>query len=428
MNYHQTLDYMFSQLPMFQRVGQAAYKANLNNTIAICKILDNPYNNYPSIHIAGTNGKGSTSHFLASILQSNGLKVGLYTSPHLKDFRERIKINGRKILRSEVIKFIATYKTAFQEIKPSFFEMTAALAFKYFSDEKVDIAIIETGMGGRLDSTNVINPIVSVITNIGLDHTQFLGNTLQEIAAEKAAIIKLEIPVVIGEEQSSVKNIFIDEAKKNNSPLYFADSNYKAKNIRITGNVVQRLSMDIYKNDQLILKNLKSELTAGYQVKNIICALQVLELLNYNLWEMSIFHGISTVVRRTGINGRWQIIARSPLTICDIAHNSDGIKNVIQLIQNTPHNQLHFVYGTVKDKSTSGIMKLLPKDAIYYFCKADIPRALDQHQLFKLASSSGLKGEAYPSVEDALNSARSRAKKDDLIFIGGSTFVVAEIL
>ncbi len=428
MKYRQTLDYMFSQLPMFQRIGPAAYKADLKNTIEFCKLLDDPFRNYPSVHIAGTNGKGSCSHFLASVLQSSGAKTGLYTSPHLKDFRERIKINGKKIPKAKVIEFISNYKFAFQKIKPSFFEMTATLAFKYFSDEKVDIAIIETGMGGRLDSTNVITPIVSVITNIGMDHMQFLGSTLQEIASEKAAIIKPNIPIIIGEEQKSVKDIFIEQAKKNNAPLYFADQNFKAKKINIRGEKRQRLVMNIYKNSNLFLENLKSQLTGSYQVKNIICTLQIIDILNYKINKSDIYHGINNVVKQTGISGRWQVISRSPLTICDIAHNIDGIKNILELIKSTPHKKLHFVYGTVKDKSTSNILKLLPKDAKYYFCKADIPRGLDQYILFDRAKTYGLKGNVYNSVKEAFKAASARAEYDDMIFIGGSAFVVAEIL
>lgn len=428
MNYPETLQWMFSQLPMFQRIGPAAYKSDLTNTIALCKILENPYNNYPSIHIAGTNGKGSTSHLLASVLQSSGLKVGLFTSPHLKDFRERIKVNGEKIPEQYVVEFIETYKSEFQHIKPSFFEMTAALAFKYFSDDKVDIAVIETGMGGRLDSTNVINPLVSVITNISLDHTQFLGNTIQEIAKEKAAIIKEGIPVVIGEQQDAVKSIFIEEAKRKNSSLYFADQNFSPVRIAISGKQIPLLSIDIIKKDELYLKNIKSQLTGSYQIKNIICAIQVIDLLDFELNKSDIYHGMRNVVNQTGILGRWQVLQRSPLTICDIAHNPEGIRQVIKLLNDIPHKTLHFVFGTVKDKNTNTVLELLPGKAKYYFCKAEVPRGLDQNILKTIGYSYGLKGKAFNSVSDALNAARGDAAKEDLIFIGGSTFVVAEIV
>ncbi|MCD4747621.1 MAG: bifunctional folylpolyglutamate synthase/dihydrofolate synthase [Bacteroidales bacterium] len=431
MNFQQTLNYLYSQLPMFQRIGVAAYKNNLDNTIALCNLLKNPQNNFKSIHIAGTNGKGSTSHLIASILQTKGLKIGLYTSPHLKDFRERIRINGKKIPKKFVTSFVNEYKNDFEKINPSFFEMTFGMAIKYFADEKIDLAIMETGMGGRLDSTNIINPVVSVITNISFDHTQFLGNTLEKIAIEKAGIIKPCTPVIIGETQNNLKHIFINKAEKQNAPIYFADSYFKALNIKYTNNRISKLCMDIFSNNKLYLKNLNSSLTGLYQYKNIITSLQIIKILNktaYNINKTQIKKGIGNVVKQTGISGRWQIISNSPLTICDTAHNADGIKEVVNQIKTIPYKNLHFVLGMVNDKNINNILRLLPQSATYYFCKADIPRGLDQGVLAEKANIADLKGEIYPSVNNALANARNNAEKNDLVFIGGSSFVVAEVL
>lgn len=431
MNFQQTLNYLYSQLPMFQRIGVAAYKNNLDNTIALCNLLKNPQNNFKSIHIAGTNGKGSTSHLIASILQTKGLKIGLYTSPHLKDFRERIRINGKKIPKKFVTSFVNEYKNDFEKINPSFFEMTFGMAIKYFADEKIDLAIMETGMGGRLDSTNIINPVVSVITNISFDHTQFLGNTLEKIAIEKAGIIKPCTPVIIGETQNNLKHIFINKAEKQNAPIYFADSYFKALNIKYTNNRISKLCMDIFSNNKLYLKNLNSSLTGLYQYKNIITSLQIIKILNktaYNINKTQIKKGIGNVVKQTGISGRWQIISNSPLTICDTAHNADGIKEVVNQIKTIPYKNLHFVLGMVNDKNINNILRLLPQSATYYFCKADIPRGLDQGVLAEKANIADLKGEIYPSVNNALANARNNAGKNDLVFIGGSSFVVAEVL
>jgi dihydrofolate synthase/folylpolyglutamate synthase len=426
MNYTETLDYLYSQLPMFQRIGSAAYKANLDNTITICKLLDNPENKFRSIHIAGTNGKGSTSHLLASVLQSAGLKVGLYTSPHLKDFRERIKINGNYIPEQYIVDFVKKYKSDFENIQPSFFEMTVGLAFDYFADQKVDIAVIEVGLGGRLDSTNVIRPELSIITNISFDHTVLLGDTLEKIATEKAGIIKKEIPVVIGESQTEVKSIFNERANQLSSSIVFADEKYKALNVHHSVGAKLFLSMDIGK-----YTNLQSELLGLYQQKNIgtvLCAIDALNSKGFNLSEAMIRDGIKNVITQTGLLGRWQILSKQPLVIADTGHNEAGIKEVLLQIKQTPHDQLHFVLGMVNDKDISKILQLLPKNAAYYYCKAQIPRALNAEELAAQAVTAGLKGHTYSSVAEALIAAKKNAKPNDLVFVGGSTFTVAEVV
>ena len=404
MNYQQTLDYLYSQLPIYQRIGKAAYKADLNNTIAICDVLGNPQNDFKSIHIAGTNGKGSTAHILASILQCSGLKVGLYTSPHLKDFRERIRINGEMITKDKVCEFVESYKTDFEKIKPSFFEMTVALAFDYFAGQGVDVAVIETGLGGRLDSTNIITPVLSVITNIGIDHTEFLGNTLEKIAGEKAGIIKQNVPVVIGETQEEIKQVFIAKANEVNTEICFADKE---------------------------VEKIETDLLGHYQKKNIITALKCIDVLKQNgftVQDMQVKEGLNNVIKNTGLLGRWQVLSRSPLIICDAAHNVEGLVEILPQIRSTPHKVLHFVLGMVKDKDIDPMLKLLPENAVYYFCKADIPRGLDQNELREKAKKHNLSGKSYPSVKEALKNATSNAKRDDLVFVGGSSFVVAEVV
>jgi dihydrofolate synthase/folylpolyglutamate synthase len=426
MNYQQTLDYLYSQLPMFQRIGSAAYKDNLDNTIAICNLLGNPENKFKSIHIAGTNGKGSTSHLLASILQSAGLKVGLYTSPHLKDFRERIKINGKLIPQQYVIDFVEKYKNNFETIQPSFFEMTVGLAFNFFADEKVDIAVIEVGLGGRLDSTNVITPELSVITNISYDHVALLGDTLAKIAIEKSGIIKQQVPVVIGELQEEIKSVFIETAKQQNTSIVFADQKYRAKNVRDEMGEKLFLTMDVDS-----YPNLKSELLGLYQQKNIatvLCAVEILKTKGFQLSESVIRKGIQNVVTQTGLWGRWQIIGNQPLVIADTGHNEAGIKEVLHQLKQTAYNTLHFVLGMVNDKDISKILQLLPKDAVFYFCKAQIPRALNADELANQAKLAGLKGNVYATVAEALEAAKSKAQKNDIVFVGGSTFTVAEVV
>jgi dihydrofolate synthase/folylpolyglutamate synthase len=431
MNYQQTLDYLFSQLPMFQRIGAAAYKADLTNTIAICKLLDNPENKFKSVHIAGTNGKGSTSHYLASVLQSAGYKVGLYTSPHLKDFRERIKINGDMISEQYVVDFVEKYKTDFEKIQPSFFEMTVGLAFDYFSSQQVDIAIIETGLGGRLDSTNVIQPLLSIITNISIDHVSFLGNTLEKIAQEKAGIIKPKTPVIIGETQKENKNVFIKKAEEQNAELLFADTIYKVKNVHQIHTDKLLLCMDVEKNAQLVYPDLKSELLGFYQQKNIPAVLSAVEQLitaGFVITKEQVRTGILHVINNTGLMGRWQIILQQPLVIVDTGHNEAGITEVVAQIKQTPHQDLHFVLGMVNDKDISTALSLLPTTATYYFCKANIPRAMDATQLKNIAKEKGLTGNSYSSVSLALGAAKKQANTNDLVFVGGSTFTVAEVL
>jgi dihydrofolate synthase/folylpolyglutamate synthase len=429
MNYKEAIDFLYSRLPMFHRIGAAAYKADLNNTIELCALLGNPERalRHRSIHIAGTNGKGSVSHMLAAILQTAGYKIGLYTSPHLLDFRERIRINGKMIPEKEVISFIEKYRNDFERINPSFFEWTVALAFNFFAKEKVDVAVIETGLGGRLDSTNVITPLLSVITNIGLDHTNLLGNTYEKIAAEKAGIIKQNIPVIIGETQNEIKNIFLKKSQQQNAEIIFADEILS---------VVEKdaenefLTLDILKRNQPHLNNLHLDLTGNYQLKNIVTMLAATEKLkgHFSITENMLRSALMNVRNLTGLMGRWQILKKEPLVICDVGHNAEGIVYVVEQIRKTKHHKLHFVFGAVDDKDISKILKLLPKDAEYYFCRANIPRAMDSGVLAKQATNAGLKGKNYGSVKDAVKNALQNASKKDMVFIGGSTFVVAEAI
>lgn len=414
---------------MFHRVGKAAYKANLDNTLALDKYFGHPHRNFKTIHIAGTNGKGSVSHCLASVLQTAGYKTGLYTSPHLKDFRERIRINGISIPENDVVKFIENHAQILNKIQPSFFEMTVAMAFDYFTTQKVDIAIIEVGLGGRLDSTNIITPEISVITNISFDHTELLGNTLTKIAIEKAGIIKPGIPVVIGETENETKPVFLKIAKENNSEIQFADKEFQPEFLFSKSNNHQ--SFKIKKNNNVFIENLYLDLLGQYQSKNISTILCTLDKLNKNGFVISnsdILSGLENAAKNTGLMGRWQILHTNPLTICDTGHNTAGIAFVTNQIKQTKYKKLHFVLGTVNDKDIDNILELLPTDAIYYFTKANIPRALDENILSAKASVYNLKGNSYPSVKIAYDAAKDIADKDDLIFIGGSTFVVAEVL
>ena len=428
MNYNETLNWMFNKLPMYQRIGASAYKADLNNTIEIINYLDNPQDSFKSIHIAGTNGKGSTSHSLASVFQEAGYKTGLYTSPHLRDFRERIRINGVMIPENEVVDFIEKHKNKLEELELSFFEMTVAMAFDYFRKEKVDIAIIEVGMGGRLDSTNVINPELCVITNISLDHVKFLGEDETHIAAEKAGIIKQETPVVIGETQENCKHVFINTAKEKNSPIFFADQIMDCKKDNTYS--VEYQKFDIYKNCNLYLKDLKYPLLGNYQKKNlatVICALDILKK-SFNIDNTHIINGLYNVVTNTGLMGRWQVINSNPLAIADTGHNVAGINEVNRQLAETKYNKLHFVLSVVNDKDIDGILQLLPKDAEYYFCKADIPRGLDVNILTEKAHKCELKGKSYESVRIAYETALKNSQEGDLVFVGGSNFTVAEVV
>lgn len=428
MNYSETLNWMFNKLPMYQRIGASAYKADLNTTINIINHLDNPQDSFKSIHIAGTNGKGSTSHSLASVFQEAGYKTGLYTSPHLRDFRERIRINGKMIPENEVVDFIGKHKDKLEELELSFFEMTVAMAFDYFRKEKVDIAIIEVGMGGRLDSTNVIKPELCVITNISLDHVKFLGENEEQIAAEKAGIIKPEIPVVIGETQEGSKDVFIKTAKEKNSPIFFADKIMDCRKDNTYSLDYQQF--DIFKNNESYLKELKYPLLGNYQKKNlatVICALDILRD-SFKIEEKHIIDGLANVIKNTSLMGRWQVINKNPLAIADTGHNVAGINEVNRQLAETKYNKLHFVLSVVNDKDIDGILQLLPKEAEYYFCKADIPRGLSADILFEKATNSGLKGKVYESVRNAYSSALANAQEGDLVFVGGSNFTVAEVV
>lgn len=434
MNYKETLDWMFNKLPMYQRIGAAAYKANLDTTIEILNHLDNPQHCFKSVHIAGTNGKGSSSHSIASVFQEAGYKTGLYTSPHLRDFRERIRINGTMIPENDVVDFIKNNKQKLEELELSFFEMTVAMAFDYFRKEKVDIAIIEVGMGGRLDSTNVIKPELSVITNISLDHIKFLGDSEDKIAAEKAGIIKREIPVVIGETQEKSKDIFIATAQKNGSPIFFADQNFDCRKKHNT--TLEYNSYDVYKisdhkpSTDIYLHDLRFPLLGNYQKKNlttIICALDILKD-KFAISESNIRDGLANVVKNTGLMGRWQVINTKPLAIADTGHNVAGINEVKQQLAETKYDKLHFVLSVVNDKDIDGILQLLPKKAEYYFCKADIPRGLSVDILTEKAAAAGLLGKKYSSVKEAYSSALANASDEDLVFVGGSNFTVAEVV
>jgi dihydrofolate synthase/folylpolyglutamate synthase len=431
MNYQETLDYLFSQLPMYQRQGAPAFKKDLTNTLALCELLDNPHQKFKSIHVAGTNGKGSVSHMLASVFQSAGYKTGLYTSPHLRDFRERVKINGEMIPEESVIDFVEKNKAEFERIQPSFFEMTVALAFGHFAKNQVDIAIIEVGLGGRLDSTNVITPELSVITNIGYDHQQFLGETLPEIAGEKAGIIKPNVPVVVGEFQQEVAEVFERKARQTNSRLRFANREWEIRDAELLSNAVDdySLKMKVRHYDGLELE-FEGQLTGPHQKKNLITVLEVIRTLGDSGWNLTRNHfkeGVKTVVDRTGLMGRWQILQRSPLVIVDTGHNKEGLlPNLQRLLSNRKPEALHFVWGMVNDKDVSKTLEILPKEATYYLCKPDVPRGLEVSVLAEKASENGLQNNSYSTVQDALNAAKSQAKIEDIIYVGGSTFVVAE--
>lgn len=437
MTYPQTLDYLYRQLPMFHRIGAAAYKANLENTLAICKLLGNPENKFKTIHVAGTNGKGSCSHMLAAVFQQAGYKTGLYTSPHLKDFRERIKINGKQISPKKIISFVKEHRSAFEKIEPSFFEWTVGLAFDHFAKEKVDIAIIEVGLGGRLDSTNVIEPLASLITNIGYDHTALLGNSLKKIAAEKAGIIKPQIPVVISETQQEIKNIFIRKAKKNKSPLVFADQLFKHLGEYYSPG--QNTSRHTYLRQGKKLE-IQCDLAGTYQKNNIGGVLAVLDLVREELplTQKVLLTGLKIIKDLTGLRGRWEVLSKKPRVICDTGHNTEGIKEVLKCVdreykQGTVSGKLHVVFGAVNDKDLTQIFSLLKKDkhfarAAYYFCKPGIPRGMETAILIETAQKFKLTGKPYSSVKTALKGAKKAARARELIFVGGSTFTVAEVV
>lgn len=428
-NYNDTIEYLFGLLPMFQRVGASAYKEDIYNTVELMKALGNPEKKFRSIHIAGTNGKGSSSHLIASILREKGLKVGLHTSPHLKDFRERIKINNEMCSQEFVVSFVEKHKSLIEKISPSFFELAVAMAFVYFAENNVDIAIIEVGMGGRLDSTNVINPLAGLITNISFDHTQFLGSSLEAIAAEKAGIIKKDTPIVISQTQNQTREVFINKAKETNSPIVFADEYLKTTNINTDSTL---LSFDITQENQTRFSQILSPLAGDYQLKNILGVIAMIDTLNkhhnFEIDDLTIKNGIANLDKNFPLLGRWQRLCQSPLTICDTGHNEDGLKFVLAQLARQKYKTLRFVLGMVNDKDVDKVLSMLDKNAIYYLCKADIPRGLAVEALAEKASAFGLTFKKCDSVKQALQQAQAESEEGDLVFVGGSTFTVAEVV
>lgn len=425
MNYQETVQYLYNQLPVYQNIGGSAYKEGLDNSLALDKYFDHPHRRYKTIHIAGTNGKGSTSHTLAAILQQSGYKVGLYTSPHLVDFRERIRVNGQKISEQYVVDFVAKHKENYEAIHPSFFELTMMMAFCYFADKEVDIAVIEVGLGGRLDSTNIITPVVSVITNISLDHTQFLGDTLPKIATEKAGIIKPHIPVVIGEAEGDVRKVFEDKAASVGAPITFAED----QNLIHAADKLDNGSW-LFQTDAF--PNLKGELGGLPQIKNaatVLCTIDTLRKQGIHTTIQSVYSGFGLVTELTGLMGRWQIVQQSnPKVICDTGHNVGGIKYVAEQLTSESCDNLRIVIGMVSDKDINHVLELLPKSAIYYFTKANIARALGEKELAELGNKYQLQGRTFHTVADAVQTAIAESTDNDIVFIGGSNFVVAEAL
>ncbi len=428
MNYQQTIDYLFTRLPMFSRVGAAAIKKDLHNTIILCEALDNPHQKFKSIHVAGTNGKGSVSHMLAAILQTAGYKTGLYTSPHLHDFRERIKINGQMITEEYVIDFTKRIQPLIEEIEPSFFEITVAMAFEYFANENVDIAIVEVGLGGRLDSTNIITPELSVITNIGWDHMNLLGDTLEKITGEKAGIIKPTIPVVIGEVIPESKNVFEQKAKIQNAKLHYAQEEFSLLSNDYRS---ESLLVDVKENESCAALHYELDLPGIYQTKNILTVLSSVRQLQRKGWKITEEH-LHTALKQTkqinGLHGRWEVVHHNPTLVLDVGHNEDGMKQVAAQLEKSKYNQLHLIIGMVKDKDISSVLSLLPKDATYYFTKAHIPRALPETDLQTKALAFDLKGETFADVNEAIKVALQNASADDLILVCGSVFLVGEVI
>jgi dihydrofolate synthase/folylpolyglutamate synthase len=427
MSYEEILQYLYDQLPMFSRIGVAAYKKDIGNTKELCASLNNPQTKFKSIHIAGTNGKGSVSHILAAILQTAGYKTGLYTSPHLKDFRERIKIDGEMCSKEFIIDFTEKIKPQIEKLEPSFFEITVAMAFDYFAQQQVDIAVIETGLGGRLDSTNVIVPELSIITNIGWDHTNILGDTLEKIAFEKAGIIKQNIPVVIGEVINETKHVFEECALEKNAQLIYAQENFYVQDFNYENHRLKAEVVDNRKNEHHIYT---LDLPGVYQTKNIISVLEAVHQLQLKGWKIKQTHvdnALKKVKHLTGLHGRWEKIKDNPTVIIDVAHNVDGIKQLIEQLEFVSYNELHIIIGFAKDKNVSDILSLLPTTANYYFTKAQIPRALNENQLADLAKLAGLNGRSFTEVNIALKEAITHAEKNDLILICGSVFLVGEV-
>ena len=421
--YTQTLEYLYTRLPVFQHIGGEAYKPGLDNTIRLLNALNNPQNAYKTIHIAGTNGKGSVSHMLAAVLQEAGYKVGLYTSPHLVDFGERIRVNGEKISQVYVVDFVAEQKSLFDEVQPSFFEATMAMAFAYFADEKVDVAVIETGMGGRLDSTNILRPELSVITNISFDHMDFLGNTLTKIAGEKAGIIKPNTPVVIGEAVPESRAVFLQKAGEMNAPITFSE-----EKLQIISSYYEKDKLHFTTSEN---KSYALGLTGNYQLKNAVTSLVSIELMQkigFNISEENIETGFANVVKITNLQGRWQTISENPKIVLDTGHNVAGIENVVRQLREQKYKTLRIVIGMANDKDISSTLSLLPQNAVYYFTQANIKRALPAIELQQQAASAGLNGKSFTCVKSAIETAVSEADADDFIFIGGSNFVVGEAI
>ena len=428
MNYQEAIDYLFSQLPMYQRSGASAYKDNLDNTLRMDEYFGHPHRKFHSIHIAGTNGKGSVSHMLASILQEAGYRTGLYTSPHLIDFRERIKVNGEMIREEDVVDFVEKSRDIIETVQPSFFEMTVAMAFNYFAVQNIDFAVVEVGLGGRLDSTNIITPELSVITNIGLDHVAILGDTLAKIAAEKAGIIKPGVPAVIGRRHEEYDEVFLTKAGQNGSPICWAVDCVKVERTAYS-HAFQ--TVDIYVEDKLTYKDLRVPLPGIYQLENIatvVAAIESLRKTGSGISAEALCRGIERVITNTGLHGRWQVLSEKPLIICDTGHNEDGIRKVAEQLAQIPAVKKHLVIGMVSDKDVSKVLQLLPKDGVFYFTRASIPRSLDPVELRDIAGKYGLKGDIYPDVKSAVEAAKIKCGDNDLIFIGGSTFVVAEVV
>lgn len=430
MTYTETLDFLYHSLPVFQHIGGSAYKPGFDNIVALEQELGEPHRRFRSVHVAGTNGKGSVSHMLAAVLQAAGYRTGLFTSPHLKDFRERIKVNGQMISEEEVVNFVEQYREAIDRIQPSFFEITTAIAFDYFAREQVDVAVIEVGMGGRLDSTNVIRPLASVITNISWDHAQFLGDTLEKIAGEKAGIIKEMTPVVIGESQIESQLTFITRAKECSAPILFADQLYRVVDRQYVGVNQQQFTIESRLDGETFA--LTVDLLGDYQRKNILTVLTTLDVLNgsggLTLPREAVVEGLASAAATTGLSGRWQVVDRAPLTVCDTGHNEGGLRKIVAQIARQHYRKLYMVLGFVADKDLDKVLPLLPKEAHYLFTRAGIERALDEKLLAERAAAYGLLGEMLPNVTAAVKRARELASPEDMIYIGGSTFIVAEFL
>ncbi len=426
MTYEQTIHYLYNKLPLYSSIGRRAYKADLKNTIALCDFLGNPQNKIKTIHVAGTNGKGSTSHMLAAIFQRAGYKTGLYTSPHLKDFRERIKVNGEMISQDFVVDYVENIRSFSEKIEPSFFELTFVMALEYFAFEKTDIAIIETGLGGRLDSTNVITPELSIITNIAYDHMDILGDSLDKIAFEKAGIIKPGVPAVIGETLPETKIIFERKVKETGSPVFFAQDKYEVISAVNNGENLDVVVNNIDKNEH---EKYTLDLNGLYQQKNLITVLTSINIIRskFPVENETIHNALMNVKTYTGLHGRWDIIQKHPLIVLDVAHNEDGVKNLVNQIEQTRYDNLHIVFGMVKDKEIEKVLSHLPANATYYFTKAQIARALPENELLERAGKFNLQGNAYQEVNEALKAAMAKASKDDLIIVCGSVFVVGEV-